>query len=191
MLDRKCYYKAGYPSSRKLSGTLLAQFAVIVSVTLLTMAFTAPAQAQQSSVVAQYGDEEWTIDYSFSGNISSVRIDPEFNSLVFGIATSQDSDQELTLSLPRDLIDARINDIDSEFLVVASGQNIAYSETQNTDSMRQIRISIPEGATEFEVVGTRVMPEFPAILTAAIAGALMIAVVVMGRSLWHPRRYMQ
>ena len=169
-----------------MSGALLAKFAIIASVTFLTALFAAPVQAQQSSAVVNYGDEEWTIDYSFSGNITSVRIDPDFNSLVFSITTNQDSNQELTLELPRDLIDARINDIDSEFLVVASGQDIQYSETQSTDSMRQIRINIPDGATEFEVVGTRVMPEFPPILTAVIAGTLMIAVVVIGRSLWHP-----
>ena len=151
----------------------------------LCMAAVAPAHAQEQSLVARYGDDQWTIDYDFAGNITSVRVDPEFNSLVFTIATS--SEQDLVLNLPRSLVDARANEIDSEFLVVAGGQPLQYAETQNTETMRQIRVTIPPATTELEIVGTRVAPEFH--ILAVTVGSILIMVTMMVRVL-QQRRFM-
>ena len=112
-------------------------------------------------------------------------MDPEFNSLVFTIATS--SEQDLVLNLPRSLVDARTNEIDSEFLVVPVGQTLQYAETQNTETMQQIRVAIPPATTELEIVGTRVAPEFH--ILAVTVGSILIVVTMMVRVL-QQRRFM-
>lgn len=137
----------------------------------------APAHAQKQSLVARYADNQWTIDYDFAGNITSARIDPDFNSLVFRLSTS--SQHDLVLNLPRSLVDAQANNTDSEFLVVADGQPLQYKETQKTDSMRQISMTIPAATTELEIVGTHVAPEFH--IMAAAVGSILFAVAIMGR----------
>jgi len=71
--------------------------------------------------------------------------------LIFTIKTT--SDGELTITLPRALIDAKLGDADDEFFVLVNGAKVDFGESK-TSSDRTLTIAFPDGAKTIEIIGT-------------------------------------
>jgi len=123
---------------------------------------------------------EFSIGYSITGgSILSITPDVDANSLIIGISTTGDG--EVTITLPRGLIDAKIGGEDDDFFVLVDGEEVDFEET-TTSTDRTLTIQFPAGAEEIEIIGTMVVPEFGTIAVLILAVAIISIVVVSARS---------
>ncbi len=114
-----------------------------------------------------------------NGSIKSIDVDPDFTSLVISVSTGA-SDGTLTITLPRQLIDAKIDGDDDAFIVLVDGDEAEADETSTTSTERTLSIPVPAETEEIEIIGTQVIPEF-GILAALVLAAAVGAIVVMSR----------
>ena len=123
---------------------------------------------------------DFTVGYTISGgSITSIDPDEESNSLIISIDTT--SDGELTITLPRALIDAKIGSEDDDFFVLVDGEEVEFEET-STSTDRTLTIEFPDGAEEIEIIGTFVIPEFGTIAVLILAVAIVSIIAVTSRS---------
>src|SRR3970040_2467956 len=113
------------------------------------------------------------------GSVLSVTPDDEANSLVVAIKTT--SDGVLIITLPRALIDAKINGQDDNFFVLIDGEEAEFEETA-TGTDRILTISFPDGAEEIEIIGTFVVPEFGTIAALILAIAMISIIAVSAKT---------
>ena len=101
--------------------------------------------------------------------------------MLFRSEISTTSDGQLTITLPRALIDAKLNGDDDEFFVLIDGEEVDFDETKDNGS-RTLTIAFPDGAEEIEIIGTFVIPEFGAIAALILAVAIISIIVVSAKT---------
>jgi len=125
--------------------------------------------------------EGYPVRYSISGgSIISITPDVDANSLVIEISTT--SDGVLTITLPRALIDAKLNGGDDDFFVLVDAEEVDDFDETKTSSDRTLTIAFPDGAEEIEIIGTFVIPEFGAIAALILAVAIISIIVVSAKT---------
>lgn len=120
----------------------------------------------------------YSIKYELTdGSINNMFARPAEDKLVILI----DSDQEgqLTLVLPREVIDAIENGQDIAYIVTIEDESgnietVQVEESVNTDAARTVVIDYPAGAGRIEILGTQVVPEFGSVV------AIILAVAIVG-----------
>lgn len=126
------------------------------------------------------GDQIYHINYHLdTGMINSISVNEKEKSLT--ILT--DSISQLTLELPRALIDSVEGEEDTSFIVLIDGKQADFEQIQSSKQTRALFIDLPCGPgygnlcgkSEIQIVGTRVVPEFSFILIATLLG-LTIAI---------------
>lgn len=94
--------------------------------------------------------------YLSNGTIETIEVDPEFTSIIIFVRSKGTEDGKLTISLPRQLIDSRIDGEDDEFIVLVDGEDSEFQEVKTTATERMLIIPVAVGAEEIEIVGTKV-----------------------------------
>lgn len=119
----------------------------------------------------------FVLSYTITGGkVLSVTPDDDANSLIIGISTT--SDGELTITLPRELIDAIGPDGQEDtFFVLVDGEEVDFDESK-TSTDRTLTIAFPDGAEEIEIIGSFVIPEFGTIAALILAVAI-ISIIAM------------
>ncbi len=133
-----------------------------------------------SCIMVEFEGNKIPVKYDMTnGSVRGIEVDPDFTSIIISISATDDG--ELTVTLPRKLIDARFNECggdDDEFIVLVDGEEETYDESDTTSTDRELVIPIPGGAEEVEIIGTCIIPEFgilaPLVLAAAV-GAIIVA----------------
>ncbi|RNJ78237.1 MAG: PEFG-CTERM sorting domain-containing protein, partial [Nitrosopumilus sp. B06] len=110
------------------------------------------------------------------GRILSVAPNTDSKSLILTIEATEDG--VVTLTIPRSVLDAA----DTDFYVLVDGEEAEFEETSNTETHRTLVIQFPAGATEIEIIGTFVIPEFGVIATMILAVAIISIIAVSARS---------
>jgi len=129
----------------------------------------------QSLTVGEFG-----IGYQITGgSIISITPDIDQSSLIIEIEAVDDG--ELTITLPRELIDAKFNGDDDDFFVLVDAEEVDFEETK-TNSERTLTIEFPAGTEEIEIIGTFVIPEFGAIAALILAVAIISIIAVSART---------
>ena len=110
--------------------------------------------------------EETSVDVSFNAEgieIISAVTDLDFVSLILEVEVSG-SPGILAITFDRNFFDATIADDDDEFIILGDGfDELDYEETNTTLESRTLRIEIPNGTEEVEIIGTSFgEPEPPA-----------------------------
>jgi predicted secreted protein with PEFG-CTERM motif len=118
------------------------------------------------------------------GNLISITPDVDANSLI--IAINAFDDGQLTITLPRELIDALMEDGDDDYFVLVDGEEVDFDET-TTSTDRTLVISFPAGAEEIEIIGTFVVPEFGAIAALILSIGIISIVILTTKSRVFPR----
>jgi len=113
------------------------------------------------------------------GNIISITPDIDQSSLIIEIEAVDDG--ELTITLPRELIDAKFNGDDDDFFVLVDAEEVDFDETK-TDLERTLTIGFPAGTEEIEIIGTFVIPEFGTIAALILAVAIISIIAVSART---------
>jgi len=123
---------------------------------------------------------DFSLSYSITGgSVLNVNPDDDASSLIITIETT--SDGELTITLPRALIDAQLGNADDEFFVLVDGEEVEFGEVK-TKTDRTLTIAFEEGAEIIEIIGTFVVPEFGAIAVMILAVAIISIIAVTAKT---------
>jgi len=134
----------------------------------------------ESELAAKAGIETYCIPYSAIGaTVTGGTIDMDSNSLIVRI--DADSDGDITLNIPRSVLDSTSDDGDDRFFVLVNGEEDIYSE-EKTDDTRSVTIQFESGAEEIEIIGTYAVPEFGAIAALVLAVAIISIIAVSAKT---------
>jgi len=123
---------------------------------------------------------EFDVSYSITGGrVLGITADVEAKSLLVSIDTT--SDGTLIITLPRGLIDAKINGEDDSFFVLIDGEEVEFEEDITSED-RTLTIHFQDGAEEIEIIGTWIIPEFGAITALVLAVAIISIIAVSAKT---------
>ena len=122
-----------------------------------------------------------TLDHDITGgSITEMEIEMSSNSLVIKVDAIDNG--SITVTLPRDVIDALVNGDDDDFFVIVDGEEVDFTETTTTSTERTLTIDFPAGSEEIEIFGTFVVPEFGTIAAMILAVAIISIIAVSAKS---------
>ena len=114
-----------------------------------------------------------------NGKITNVIPDLDAVSLLIDIEAINDG--SITLTIPRLVLDATINDKDDEFFVLVDGEEVDFEEI-STLTDRTLTIEFLAGSEQIEIIGTFVIPEFGTIAAMILAVAIISIVAISAKS---------
>ena len=116
-------------------------------------------------------DTNYELTYAISGGeIIQVSPDTDARSLIIQIDSI--SNGTLAIKLPREVLDAKFDEEDDDFIVVVDGLDVNFDEAK-TGNERTITIEFPDGTEVIEIIGTSVVPEFGTITAAILVISIM------------------
>jgi predicted secreted protein with PEFG-CTERM motif len=123
----------------------------------------------------------YCVPYSADGvDVRSAAVSSELSSITLRV--NADTDGLITLMIPRDVLDSTSDEGDSDFIVLVDGEEADFEEIESDDSARAIEITIPEGTTQIEVIGTFAVPEFGMMAAIILAVAIVSIIAVSAKS---------
>ena len=100
-------------------------------------------------------NSRYSMDYIIKGGkVLDAKINLDTKSLIISIEPI--SDGELTVIVPRSLLNAKINSGDDRFFVIVDGEEIKYEETK-TGQYRTLTVPFVYGNAEIEIIGTNAL----------------------------------
>jgi len=120
--------------------------------------------------------EDHSLDYDLTcAEIQSLTPDTENKSLIISIKT--DCDGELTITLPKDVIDT-----DEEgFFILVDGDETNH-KTSSVGEFWTLTIPFSYGSEEIEIIGTFVIPEFGTIAALVLVVAITSIIVISAKN---------
>lgn len=153
---------------------------------VLTLTFSLGATPAFAQTIQPFTVKDATSGQSFqvnyamdAGTINDMTISQQDTSLIVSVKTT--SDGNLTMTMPRALIDAKNGASDDQFFVLVDGADTDFSETKTTTD-RTITVMVPQDTTQVEVIGTQVVPEFGALSAVVLVVAILSIVVVSAKT---------
>jgi hypothetical protein len=130
-------------------------------------------------------DAGYAVRYRIDDDVQvrTISIDIPKRSVVIEIANAK-PDSELTIELPRDLIDSVFeDDADKSFLVTQSDTNsLQHEEILVNDQVRVLTIDLDQNSDLVQIRGTQIVPEFnPAFVLSISAAAIASSIMVVQR----------
>ncbi len=130
-------------------------------------------------------DIEFSIDYSITaGELLNIIPERATTSLTIMVQATQNGD--LIVSLPRELIDAKIQseeDNDDVFIVIVNRMEINYfEEIETTSSHRTLKIPLSQADQEILIIGTKIIPEFGVLVVSTLVLAVASVILITRRS---------
>ena len=134
----------------------------------------------QPEVISEKPTEESqvsvTLDHEISGGqVTSMTADGNQKSVIIEVDSADDG--QITITLPRDVVDATVGDEDDEFFVLVDNEEVAFEETK-TSTDRTLTIEVPAGTETIEIIGTFAIPEFGTI-AAMILGISIVSIIAI------------
>ena len=109
-------------------------------------------KSKSGSFITTTNNSRYDVSYSITGGTIN-EITPICDSASIIVLFDSDKTGNLTLSIPRNLLDTKFNGIDDEFFVILDGAEISYEETSNKHS-RDITISFEPGSYDLEIIAS-------------------------------------
>jgi len=123
-------------------------FTCTVLVMLFALFFGFSFAYAESQIVEQY-----TVNYEIDGGkVLSIELDSDFIELIIDFDSTDDG--ILEISIPRELLDAKFDNVDDVFFVLVDGFLTEYLELTNGDDSRTILIPFFSGDSQIEIIGT-------------------------------------
>ncbi len=145
------------------------------------------------------GDQgTYDVEYVIKGGTVK-NMDIDYDGLALVITIDATKDGTITVTLPRDLIDAKkpanlsADDIlvgktvdpkdleDDDFFVLIGGEEASFKETKSKTS-RTLSIGFLADDTQIEIVGTQIVPEFGPIAALVLAVAIISIIAVSAKT---------
>lgn len=154
----------------------------IVALTVISLAIM-PSFAQSAntySVVDLGSGKSYPVNYSTMGaTVNDMSLDTNQTSLIISLQTT--SDGNLTVTLPRTLIDAKAGANDDQFFVLVDGADTNFQESKtNTD--RTLSVPFSDGSQKVEIIGTQVVPEFGMLSYVILAISILSIVAISAKT---------
>lgn len=135
-----------------------------------------PAHGGSGSYDVRVDGHSYDVRYSVDADVIAMAIDQELDSLLIGLENAQDS--EFVVYLPGEMISAE----GDRFVILVDWVETDYELAGPRDQVQQmpvtaVKFTVPEGAVEVEIIGTRVVPEFA--LGAMAAFGVLLAVTTV------------
>ncbi len=154
---------------------ILAMLVISILVLVPITAFAQPVTASSKAILVD--GTEFSVNYKMTGG-QLLGAFPDTDAMSLILSVQMTSAGELEIILPRNLIDSKIGEEDDIYFVLIDADEVDFTEIKTQDS-RTLTISIPEGSDEIEIIGTKVVPEFP--FVALIMGISMIGIIFAAR----------
>jgi len=125
----------------------------------LAFAILAPtsAFAEMVTIPVTANGNSYSIDFETEGMvITSVQSDMDFRSLIFGVQVTETLGI-LVITFDRDFFDTIIEGVDDPFIILADGDEPKSDETITTLESRTLRIELPSGTEEVEIIGEQLL----------------------------------
>jgi hypothetical protein len=132
---------------------------VVGLIGILTMLGTAYGLDDwQMQKVQDYNGKTFKVLYQvFNGELEGIRSDLQSQSVILTVKSNNTGN--LTVTLPRDMIDARISEgNDDQFFVLINGQESNFKEPSKSACFRTLSIPFASGSNEIEIIGGPIMP---------------------------------
>ncbi|MFZ8937973.1 MAG: cupredoxin domain-containing protein [Nitrosopumilaceae archaeon] len=121
-----------------------------------------------------------TLDHEISGGqVTSMTADGSQNSVILEIDSTNDG--QITITLPRDVVDATVGDEDDEFFVLVDNEEVTFEETK-TSTDRTLTVEFPAGAETIEIIGTFAIPEFGTIAAMILVIAIVSIIAITAKT---------
>ncbi len=150
-----------------------------------TTQFTLPGGGQSNctpqQLAATTGNEMYCIDYTINGGtVSGATLDTASKALVVNIQANNDG--QITLNIPRSVLDAKSGTGDSVFAVLIDGEQVQqFTESPSADT-RTITIPFQMASEKIEIIGTQIVPEFGPIAALVFAIAIISIIAVSAKT---------
>ena len=150
-----------------------------------TTQFTLPGGGQSNcapqQLAATTGSEMYCIDYTINGGtVSGATLDTASKALVVNIQANNDG--QITLNIPRSVLDAKSGTGDSVFAVLVDGEQVQqFTEAPSTNT-RTITIPFQMASEKIEIIGTQIVPEFGPIAALVLAIAIISIIAVSAKT---------
>ena len=120
--------------------------------------------------------EDHSLDYELTcAEIQSMTPDTEMKSMIIAIKT--DCDGELTITLPKDVIDTDENG----FFVLVDGDETNH-KASSVGEFWTLTIPFSYGSEEIEIIGTFVIPEFGTIAALVLVVAISSIIIISAKN---------
>ena len=114
-------------------------------------------------------------------NAKLINAIPDLDAVSLLLYIQATDDGSITLTIPRTILDASINDGDDEFFVLVDGEEVDFEEI-TTSVDRTLTIDFFAGTEQIEIIGTFVVPEFGTIAAMILAVAIISIVAISAKS---------
>ena len=153
------------------------------SIATTTFEFGGSSDGKPSTTIGVDGTD-FLLSYTIIGG-KVLSITPEqgegYGSLIIAIEATNDG--QLTITLPRALIDAVFPEGgDDSYIVLVDDEEVADFDETKTDTDRTLTIEFTKGTEQIEIIGTFVVPEFGTIAVMILAVAIISIIAVSARS---------
>ena len=151
---------------------------IIFTVFLITISFSLVygeshpeyfAMENPSYYELEIDEHLFSIPYEVNSQVIAMAIDPELTSFLIGLEKTQDS--IFIIDLDHKIISAENN----EFAILVNGLEVDYEIVSDSNSST-FTFFVPEFTEEIEIIGTKVIPEFP---LGVISGMILLLIVVL------------
>jgi predicted secreted protein with PEFG-CTERM motif len=132
-------------------------------------------------ISATVGSELYCIDYSIDGGtVSAATLNTASKTLA--VQMQADNDGQITLNIPRSVLDAKSGTTDSVFAVLIDGEQVQQFTDSSTNDTRNITIPFQAGSEKIEIIGTQIVPEFGPIAALVLAIAIVSIIAVSAKT---------
>ena len=114
-------------------------------------------------------------------NAKLINVIPDMDAVSLLVYIDATDDGSITLTIPRSVLDATINNGDDEFFVLVDGEEVDFEEI-TTSVDRTLTIEFFAGSEQIEIIGTFVIPEFGTIAAMILAVAIISIVAISAKS---------
>ncbi len=135
----------------------------------------------KTQLSATLGSENYCIDYSITGGTATgATLDQSSKTLSVSIQSTTDG--QITLNIPRSVLDAKAGVKDGSFFVLVDGEEKdSFTDTSSADT-RTLTIPFMAGAEKIEIIGTQIVPEFGPIAALVLAIAVVSIIAVSAKT---------
>jgi len=129
---------------------------------------------------AKVGNKGYCVPYTVKGaTVVGGTLNTGTKSLIVKIMA--ESQGEITLDIPRSVLDSKSGSRDDSFFVLVDEEETDYDE-KTTLTTRSVTIQFPAEATEIEIIGTQIVPEFGPIAALVLAIAIISIIAVSAKT---------
>jgi hypothetical protein len=123
----------------------------------------------------------YNITYTIT-NGTIISIAPKIDAKSLEISISPANNGTLAITLPRSLIDSKMNSQDIPFTIQENGTIIKFEESKSEMS-RTLTFSFSSNTKQIEIIGTQIVPEFGPLVFVSLTASMMLILLYAKRQL--------